>query len=157
MEPDTELDDMPALESDYDSAPGRKTEEELRTETEGIRYVAALSAQWQKTHEKRAKVIRAELEKEHSQTTADERLIMDLVSNDAAICELLGQVELQLARRLLTLIDNVTLGLKLTKSLQTVGACREGAGRRVHTLLQAAAVLRGQRRVAQVVPIRRVA
>jgi len=157
METDTDLDEMYATETYDELALRREAEEKQRAETENIQFVAALSAQWQKTHEERANSIRTELSREHSQTTADERLIIDLVSNDAAIAELLGQVELQLAKRLLNLIDNVPLGTKLTKSLQSVGLCREGATRRVQSLLQTNAVLRGQRQLARVVPIRRAA
>lgn len=120
------------------------------------RHVEDLSASWRKAHEARAAEVEAELMKQHAQACADERLLLGLASHDLALAEKLGQTEIQLAERLLALVDNAPLGLALARTLRQIIAARDGATRRVQDLLQTAGTLRGQRKLAEVVPLRRV-
>jgi hypothetical protein len=149
MEPDSE----PDIDLDEEDA----NKEQQKAEEETTKHIAALSARWRAEHGKRTHQIEKALLKERGQPTADERLIIGLASHDAGLAELLGEVELALTKRVQVLLDNVGLALKLARALREVSACREGTIRRVQSLLQTANVLQGQRQIAQVVPIRRVA
>ena len=119
------------------------------------RHVNELSSDWTKKHRKRCSVIETDLVKERGNVSADEKLLLGLASHDIALSEILARTELQLAQRSLALVDNVTVGLMLARTLRQIGVCREGAARRARDLLQAAGVIRGQRKLAEVVPLRR--
>ena len=157
MEPDTELEQMCATYPDIDLEEEGANKEQQKTEAETTKHIAALSAHWQTEHAGRTRQIEKQLLKERGQATADERLLVALAAHDCALAELLGQSELQLAKRLRALVDNVKVGVQLARTLKEVSTCRESATRRLQSLLQAAAVLRGQRRLANVVPLRKVA
>jgi hypothetical protein len=127
------------------------------TEIASARHIAAeLSASWRKAHEARAGEIEAALMKQRPEAEEDERLLLGLAAHDTALAQKLGEAEVQLAERLLALVDNVNLGLAIAKTLRQVVAVRDGAARRTQDLLQTAAVLRGQRKLAEIVPLRRV-
>ena len=157
MEPDTELEQLRTAESDIDPERLCDIEKKRRAEDETTKHIAALSARWQGEHAGRTRQIEKQLLKERGQTNADERLLVALAAHDCALAELLGRTELQLAKRLLALLDNVKLGVQLARTLKEVSMCRESATRRLQSLLQTANVLRGQRRLANVIPLRKVA
>lgn len=117
--------------------------------------VALLSARWEKEHAKRAAEVEAELVKQRSKPSAEERLLLRLAAHDIALADALGRAETQLAERTLALVDNVKVALSLARTLKEVTACRTEASRRIEQLLQTAGVIRGQQRLAEVVPLRR--
>jgi len=116
-----------------------------------------LSARWRDNHAKRTVEIEAELLKDRPGATCDERTLLHLAAHDAALCDRLAEAELQVSERLVALVDNATVSGALAKGLQRTIACREACARRLRDLLQAAAVLRGQHKLATVTPIKRVA
>lgn len=118
--------------------------------------VAALSAMWKKTHDARVAEIEAGLLKQRGDASPDERLLLRLSAHDAALCEKLGQAEQQLGDRILALIDNAAVGLALARTLKQVTSVRELTTRRMQGLLETAGVVRGQRKLAEITPLRRV-
>jgi hypothetical protein len=121
------------------------------------RHTANLSVAWQVAHDERVREIEAQLLNERVQASAGERLLLRLAAHDAALTDKLAKTELQLAERMLALIDNVQVGASLARTLRQVVACRAVATRRLQELLETAGVLRGQRKLAEVTPLRRVA
>jgi len=119
--------------------------------------VAQLSTEWQAQHKKRSARIERELRKQHPNAGADECMLVQLTAHDVALAEVLGETQTQLAHRIHAMIDNPKVALALAKSLREVTSCRNSATRRVEELLATAGVLRGQRKLAEVVPLRRVA
>ena len=105
----------------------------------------------------RKKSIKNELMKQYPDADAAERLVLRLVSHDVALAETLGRTEVELAHRALALVDNVAIGLALAKTLRQLSAVRGAATQRVQDLLQAARVLRGQRKLAEKPTLRSVA
>jgi hypothetical protein len=127
------------------------------TDTESRSHADELSEQWREQHATRVAELSDELMKQHSTAERDEQLLLDLVAHDVALAQELGEVELQLAKRMLALIDDVAVGLKIAKTLKQVSACREGTTRRLQEVLQTVRVLEGQRRLARTHAFRRVA
>lgn len=119
-------------------------------------HVAALSAMWKKAHDARVTEIESGLLKQRGDAGADEGLLLRLAAHDAALAERLGEAELQLTNRVVALIDNVSVGLSLSRVLKQVVAVRELTTRRMQGLLETAGVLRGQRKLAEITPLRRV-
>lgn len=119
--------------------------------------VAQLSTEWQAQHKKRSAQIEDELRKQHPSAGADECVLVQLTAHDLALAEVLAETQTQLAHRIHAMIDNPKVALALAKSLREVTSCRNSATRRVEELLATAGVLRGQRKLAEVVPLRRVA
>lgn len=115
-----------------------------------------ITAAWKKAHETRTATIEAGLLKQRSEAGPDERLLLQLAAHDAALCEKLGEAELQLANRVVALIDNAAVALALSRTLERVAAVRELTTRRMQGLLETAGVLRGQRKLAETAPLRRV-
>ncbi len=126
-------------------------------DTDARRHAEELSAAWRKAHEKRSTEIEAELMKQHTKADADEHLLLRLVAHDAALAEKLGQAEAQLAERVLAMVDNAVVSQALARTLGQVVAARDGTCRRIQDLLQTAGILRGQRKLAPKMPLRRVA
>lgn len=126
-------------------------------QVEAREHTAHLSHAWQRQHSLRKKSIKDELLKQYPDADAAERLVLGLVSHDVALAETLGRTEVQLAHRALALVDNVAIGMAIAKTLRQLSAVREATTQRVQDLLQAARVLRGQRKLADRPPLRRVA
>jgi hypothetical protein len=136
----------------------QELERQRERETETIKFVAELGKNWQAAHSQRAHHIETEILKEAPRAQSDERLLVELIGHDFALCEILGQAEVQLAKRISTLVDNTKVTLALAKALRETSACRGAAEGRVQQLMQTRAVLHGQRRLAQQFPsLRRVA
>jgi len=114
-------------------------------EDETIRFVARLSAGWQKEHEVETGKFERQLLLEHCQASVDEKILLHIAASDLALSSLLGECELQVAKRLRTLIDNASTSLSLARTLRQVVACRSAATDRIQQVLQSTAVLRGQR------------
>lgn len=119
-------------------------------------HVGSLSAVWKKEHDACTAEIEAGLLKQRSDAGPDERLLLQLTAHDAALCQKLGEAELQLAGRVVALIDNSPVALALSRTLERVAAVRELTTRRMKGLLETAGVLRGQRKLAEITPLRRV-
>jgi len=134
--------------------PGLKDEER---EAVTRRHVEALSAAWKEAHEARTAEVEAGLLKDRAEAGTDETLLLHLAAHDAALCEKLGQAEQQLGDRLLAMVDNAGVALALARALKQVAVSRDVTTRRLQGLLEAAGVLRGQRKLATIVPLRRVA
>ena len=133
-------------------------EKQREQEKETIKFVAELGKSWQATHSQRAHQIETEILKEAPRAQSDEKLLVELIGHDFALCEILGQAEVQLAKRISTLVDNTKITLALAKALRETSACRGAAEGRIQQLMQTRAVLHGQRKLAQQTPsLRRVA
>jgi hypothetical protein len=126
-------------------------------EASASEHAKQLSEQWRAKHAKRVAGLEAELLQDRPGATRDERLLVHVAAHDAALCDRLAEAELQISERLIALVDNAAVSLALAKGLQRTIACREASARRLRDLLQAAAVLRGQHKLATVTPIKRVA
>ena len=147
---------MDNISQEYAWDTDKAAKQRQKQEAETIKYVTKMSEGWQKTHDSRTKEYESELLKEHSHASADEKLLLHLIAGDAAIAELFGKSELQVAQRLLVKVDDVRTALALSKVLRQVVACREVAARRIQELTQAVGVVRGQRRLSQIPHLRRV-
>jgi hypothetical protein len=121
------------------------------------RHTEMLSAKWRDDHAARTAALEKELLEERPGATRDERLLVHLVAHDAVLSDRLADTEVQISERLGVLIDNPAVTLALARGLQRTIACRESCARRLRDLLQAAAVLRAQRKMATVTPLKRVA
>jgi hypothetical protein len=139
---------------EQDVAAKQKQAEER--EAENIRYAIKKGKEWQKEHSKRARAYESELLKQSPQASADEKMLLNLASNDAALCEALSEVEVQLCKRAAMLVDSAKIVCALARALHEVTLCRSAAAKRVQELLESAGVLRGQRRIAQSPTLRRV-
>lgn len=146
---------MCGMENNDDVDPARRDELEPADTKARDHAVARLCAKWQRAHIKRTKQIEELLLKERPKAAADERLVLGLVAHDVALAEILGRTEVQIAERVLALVNDVKVAVALAKTLREVTACRTAASGRVEQLLQTAGVLRGQRQLAEVVPLRR--
>jgi hypothetical protein len=135
-----------------------KSEEQRQAQESDLdRHIAKLTAHWKKNHDGKVKEIEVELLHEYPKATADEKLLLHLTAHDVALAGILGETEAQVAQRLLALMDSVQSAVALAKILKQVVACREVVTRRVLELTQTANVLRGQRRMRETAPLRRVA
>ena len=141
--------------NEWDVAAKQKQDEER--EAENIRYAIKKGKEWQREHSRRARAYESQLLKESPQASADEKLLLHLASHDAALCETLGEAEVQLCKRVTTLVDNPKVVCALARALHEVTACRSAAAKRVQELLESAGVIRGQRRITQSPTLRRVA
>jgi len=144
-----------ATEWDLDLSEQAKGAEER--ELEGIRYVAQLDEQWLKKHNQRAKALEDKLTEDSPHAGASDRLLAKLIAHECALSETLCEAEVKLAQRILTMADNCKVALSLAKALRETTICRSSAQRRIQQLMETRVILRGQRRLAAVVPLRRVA
>jgi len=124
---------------------------------ESIRHVAQLNERWLKDHRERAQAIEAKLIEESHTAGASDRLLVGLVAHDYVLCEALGAAEVMLAMRISTMVDNCRVVTTLAKALRETTVCRSSTERRIQQLMQTRVILRGQRRLAEIVPLRRVA
>lgn len=148
---------MTSLPHDEDWNLEAEEQKHARQEADTARYVSRLNDEWLKTHGKRVKAIEADLLKDSPRSTAVETMLLRLIAHDVALAELLGRSELLIAQRTLAFVDNVKNCLALAKALKQVATCREVTTRRMQELMQAFGVVRGQRRLRESVPLRRVA
>ena len=121
------------------------------------RAIDELSATWRKAHAERTAKLEADLLAERTNARADEVLLVRLAAHDGALSERLADAELQLSERLSALVDNAAVALSLARALQRTIACREACARRLRDLLQAAAVVRAQRGLAEKTRLKAVA
>jgi hypothetical protein len=140
---------------DWNLAEQTKRAEE--SELESIRHVAQLNERWLKDHRERAQAIEAKLIEESPNAGASDRLLVGLVAHDYVLSEALGHAEALLAVRISKMVDNCRVVTALAKALRETTICRSSTERRIQQLVQTRMVLRGQRRLAAVVPLRRVA
>ncbi len=97
---------------DTNKAAKRKQKEEA----DNIRYVVQLDKRWKEAHAKRVSAVESELLKASPGAAYGEKLLVNLISHDFALCEILGEAEIQLARRISTLIDKVNFNRKVTST-----------------------------------------
>jgi hypothetical protein len=116
-----------------------------------------LSVKWREDHAARTAALEKELLEERPGATRAERLLVHLAAHDGALSERIADAELQLCERLTALVDNPGVGLSLARALQRTIACREACARRLRDLLQAAAVLRAQRKLTEKTHLKAVA
>ena len=124
---------------------------------DAARFVAKLSAEWQKDHERNARKTEEQLLANRQQASPEERLLLKMAAHDTTLAELLGECEVQLAKRIQVLIDDVATVLKVTRTLKQVITCRTATAQRARETMLAANVLRGQRRLSETPHLRRVA
>ena len=149
------MESTPSGDWDWDGS--KAMEEKRRKEMENIKFVGQLGKRWQKSHLKRTRALEDELNNENPQASREEKMLMNLISGDYAMCEVLLEIELGLAKRACTLVDNPSTVLALARALRETTACRGATEGRLQELMKTRAVLNGQRKLAQVVPLRRVA
>ena len=137
--------------------PEAEARRQREQEAETIRYVARLNKEWQTDHAKRAAEFETELTKESPRATFEDKLLVKLISHDFALSEVLGEAEIQLARRVAMMVDNAKVVLALARALRETSACRGATERRIEGLMQTRSVLRGQHKLAEIAPLRRVA
>lgn len=106
-----------------------------------------LSARWRQVHRLHAQKISRRLLKERPQVTADERVVLDLAAHDAALAQVLADVQVELANRVRVLLDNVVVAVSLAKALREVTKVRDAAAKRVEESFVAAGTLRNQRQI----------
>ena len=140
-----------------DRDPAKAAKQEQMRETENIRYAARLGKRWQGAHSRRVAAVEGEFLKASPAVAFDEKLLINLISHDFALCEILGESEVQLARRIAMMVDNARVALALAKALRETSLCRGATERRLQELMQTRSVLHGQRKLAEIVPLRRVA
>lgn len=110
--------------------------------------LARLSGRWQQEHRRRVRKVSRQLVKERPQAAAEERLVLDLAAHDAALAEVLADVQVELASRVRVLLDNVAVAVSLTKALREVTKVRVAAAKRVEESLIAVGTLRNQRQIS---------
>lgn len=74
--------------------------------------------------------------------------MLDLAAHDAALAEVLADVQVELASRVRVLLDNVAVAVSLTKALREVTKVRVAAAKRVEESLIAVGTLRNQRQIS---------
>jgi hypothetical protein len=102
---------------------------------------------WRVHHADLVDKLHDELRKDSPGAKADEKLVLRLAAHDAAIGELLGDLQLQLARRIEAFIDQPKTAVVIARALHEVTGCRNAAARRAQELLLAAGTIRAQRRI----------
>lgn len=107
----------------------------------------ALSQRWGEKHAARVAELGRELGLGTSDIGADGRLVNQLAATSAAVAEMLGRAQLQLAERLERFVDDPKALLIVAKSLREVTTTQTSTLRSVQELLSAAATLRAQRRL----------
>jgi len=140
---------------DWDLAEETKRAEER--ELECIRHVAQLNERWLEDHRGRAQALEAKLIEEAPNGGASDKLLVSLMAHDYVLSEALGHAEALLAVRISTMVDNCRVVTALAKALRETTICRSSTERRIQQVMQTRVILRGQRRIAEIVPLRRVA
>lgn len=119
--------------------------------------VRDLTTEWRTEHKKRSGQLADELIKDAPGASADERLVLRLAAHDGVLSEVLGEAQLQLGRRIESLVEFPEHLVTLARSLEKVTTCRNSLTRRVQDLLAAAGTLRNQRKLGNVRHLRAVA
>ena len=109
--------------------------------------VAELSERWGERHAARVRELTDELALTDPEALADERLVQRLAANSAAVSEILGRAQLQLAERLERFVDAPKSFLALARSLKEVTTTQNSTMRTVQELLSALSTVRTQRAV----------
>ncbi len=132
-------------------------EQAEKEKSDTARYVSHLNDEMLKKHGRRTKSIEAELLEASPRASTEEKMLLRLLAHDTAIAELLGKSELLITERVLLFVDDVKNCVALARALKQVTMCREVTTRRIQVLSQTVGVMRGQRRLCDSVPLRRVA
>lgn len=132
--------ELPDLLTDSEDRNERKKLKQ--TERESFRKI---TEKWGEGHAARVSALTDELINDSASSGSKEHLIQRLAANSAAVAEIVGRAQLQLAERMERFVDNSKLFLALARSLKEATAVQSSTMRSVQELLSAAATIRSQR------------